>query len=61
MTEPNVTFDVNLNDDDSVKVKISDIKIILSMIDVVQKRGGFTPRDFSSVGSIYDTLIKYVN
>ncbi len=31
-------------------------KLIISMIEVVNKRNGFTPKDFTAVGKIYDKI-----
>lgn len=43
-----------------IVLTIDEAKLILSMIDVVNKRNGFTPKDFTAVGKIFDKLSKDV-
>ena len=52
------TFD--LSSDERVTISIDEIKLMISVIDVVSKRGGFSPRDFSAVGKLYETMVKHV-
>ena len=57
---------VNQSDDDvaveenTVTVPINDVKLILSVIDVVAKRGGFSPMDFKAVGELFEKLSVHV-
>ena len=46
---------------ETVTIPLSDIKLVLSMIDVVSKRGGFSPVDFKAVGELFEKLSVYVN
>jgi hypothetical protein len=39
-----------------ITLSLEEAKLILSMIDVVNKRNGFTPKDFTAVGKIFDKL-----
>lgn len=51
-----VTFDTDKPK--LIVLTIEEAKLILSMIDVVNKRNGFTPKDFTAVGKIFDKLAK---
>jgi hypothetical protein len=57
---------VNQSDDDvvveeqTVTVPVNDVKLILSVIDVVAKRGGFSPMDFKAVGELFEKLSVHV-
>jgi hypothetical protein len=57
---------VNQIDDDvvveeqKVTVPLTDVKLILSVIDVVAKRGGFSPMDFKTVGDLFEKLSVHV-
>ena len=58
---------VNQTDDDDVVVEeqtvtvhLTDVKLILSVIDVVAKRGGFSPMDFKAVGELFEKLSVHV-
>lgn len=54
------------NDDDvfveeqTVPVPLNDVKLILSVIDVIAKRGGFSPMDFKAVGDLFEKLSVHV-
>tara|TARA_B110000208_G_scaffold6554_1_gene8388 strand:+ start:7341 stop:7547 length:207 start_codon:yes stop_codon:yes gene_type:complete len=50
------TFTVN--EEIKVTISLDEVKLMVNVIDVVTKRGGFTPRDFSAVGKLYETMIK---
>ena len=52
----NVVVDV-----ETVTIPINDVKLVLSVIDVVSKRGGFSPMDFKAVGELYEKLSVHVN
>ena len=43
-----------------VSVSSDDIKTILSVINVVSRRGGFVPSEFGVVGSLFDKFSKFV-
>lgn len=51
-----VTFDTDKPK--PIVLTVEEAKLILSMIDVVNKRNGFTPKDFTAVGKIFDKLSK---
>lgn len=51
-----VTFDTDKPK--AIVLTIEEAKLILSMIDVINKRNGFTPKDFTPVGKIFDKLSK---
>lgn len=51
-----VTFDTEKQQ--PIVLTIEDAKLILSMIEVVNKRNGFSPKDFTAVGKIFDKLTK---
>lgn len=46
--------------EETVTVSLNDVKLILSVIDVVSRRGGFLPGDFKTVGELYDKLNIYI-
>jgi hypothetical protein len=52
--------DVTVDKKDSVTIQLDDVKLILSVIDVVSKRGGFLPMDFKIVGELYEKLSIHV-
>lgn len=39
-----------------VSIPLQDVKLVLSVIDVISKRGGFSPMDFRAVGELYEKL-----
>jgi len=47
-------------EEQNVKVPLQDVKLILSVIDVVSKRGGFSPMDFKTVGDLFEKLSVHV-
>lgn len=47
-------------EEQNVTVPLQDVKLILSVIDVVAKRGGFSPMDFRAVGELYEKLSVHV-
>lgn len=47
-----------INEKKNVTITLDEVKLMVNVIDVVTKRGGFTPRDFSVVGKLYETMIK---
>ena len=49
-----------MGNDKKIELTIEDVKLMLSLIEVITKRGGFTPRDFTAVGKIHDKLIKFI-
>lgn len=44
----------------NVVVPIEDVKLILSVIDAIAKRGGFLPVDFKTVGDLFEKLSVHV-
>lgn len=52
------TFDINTTE--KVTISMDEVKLIIHVIDIVAKRGGFVPRDFLAVGKLYDNLIAHV-
>ena len=56
MSEIENTF--NLNEEKKVTISIEEVKLIINFIDVITKRGGFTPRDFLAVGKLYEEMCK---
>ena len=53
-----VAPDVSSNE--TVSISLDEIKLMISVIDVVSKRGEFSPRDFSAVGKLYEMMVKHV-
>lgn len=49
-----------INEEKKVTISLVEVKLIVNFIDVIAKRGGFTPRDFSAVGNLYETMIKHL-
>ena len=47
-------------EEQTVAVPLHDVKLILSVIDVVAKRGGFSPMDFKAVGDLFEKLSVHV-
>ncbi len=44
---------------EQVVINVSDIKHILNMIEVISRRGGFSPKEFVAVGNIYEKMCNY--
>lgn len=51
---------VNQTEDENVTISLNDVKIILNVIDVISKRGGFSPMDFKAVGELFEKLSVHV-
>ena len=55
---------VNQTDDDveeeTVTIHLNDVKLVLSVFEVVSKRGGFSPMDFKAVGELFEKLYVHV-
>lgn len=47
-------------EEDTVTIPLNDVKLVISVIDVVSKRGGFSPLDFKAVGELYEKLSVHV-
>jgi hypothetical protein len=47
-------------EEETVTIPLNDVKLVLSVIDVVSKRGGFSPMDFKTVGDLYEKLSVHV-
>lgn len=47
-------------DEETVTIPLNYVKIVLSVIDVVAKRGGFSPMDFKAVGDLFEKLSVHV-
>lgn len=45
---------------ENVTISLTEIKLMLSVIDVVAKRGGFLPADFKIVGELFDKLSVHI-
>ena len=60
MTDIETDETFNINTEDKVTISLEDAKLMLSVIEVITKRGGFMPRDFTAVGKIYDKMIGFV-
>lgn len=60
-TVVNLTNDeVVVVEEETVTIPLNDVKLILSVIDVVAKRGGFSPMDFKAVGDLFQRLYVHV-
>ena len=44
----------------NVTISLMEVKLMLSVIDVVAKRGGFLPADFKIVGDLFEKLSIHV-
>jgi hypothetical protein len=44
---------------DNIEFSSNDIKLLLSMIDIISKRNGFLPIDFKVVGNLYEKLSSF--
>ena len=60
MTDIETDETFNINTEDKVTISLEDAKLMLSVIEVITKRGGFMPRDFTAVGKIYDKMSGFV-
>jgi len=58
-TVVNQTADVVV-EEQTVTIPLNDVKLVLSVIDVISKRGGFSPMDFKAVGELFEKLSVHV-
>ena len=47
-------------EEETVTIPLNDVKLVLSVIEVVSKRGGFSPMDFKAVGELFEKLSVHV-
>ena len=59
-TVVNQTDDEVVVEEETVTIPLNDVKLIISVIDVVSKRGGFSPMDFKVVGELFEKLSIHV-
>ena len=59
-TVVNQTDDEVVVEEETVIIPLNDVKLVLSVIDVVSKRGGFSPMDFKAVGELFEKLSIHV-
>ena len=59
-TVVNHTDDEVVVEEETVTIPLNDVKLIISVIDVVSKRGGFSPMDFKVVGELFEKLSIHV-
>ena len=59
-TVVNQTADDVVVEGDTVTIPLNDVKLILSVIEVVSKRGGFLPMDFKAVGELFEKLSVHI-
>jgi len=59
-TVVNQTDDEVVVEEETVTIPLNDVKLVLSVIDVVSKRGGFSPMDFKAVGELFEKLSIHV-
>ena len=52
--------EVVVEEEETVTIPLNDVKLVLSVIDVVSKRGGFSPMDFKAVGELFEKLSVHV-
>lgn len=45
---------------ENVTISLTEVKLMLSVIDVVAKRGGFLPADFKIVGELFEKLSVHI-
>jgi len=50
----------DVSPNETISITLDEIKLMINVIEVVSKRGGFSPRDFSAVGKLYEMMIKHV-
>lgn len=62
MSDKTVVNEVNdeIVVEEPVTVSLKDVKLMLTVIDVVSRRGGFSPGDFKVVGELFDKLNIYI-
>ena len=49
-----------MSDADKITVQFSDIKAVVSIIDIVSERGAFKGQELSIVGTLRDKLAAYI-
>lgn len=54
--QPVVEEELETEVEDSVSIPLSDVKLVVNVIDVIAKRGGFAPADFKAVGELFEKL-----
>lgn len=59
-TVVNQTDDEVVVEEKNISIPLQDVKLILSVIDVVAKRGGFSPMDFKAVGDLFEKLSVHI-
>lgn len=59
-TVVNQTTDDVVVEEETVTIPLNDVKLILSVIEVVSKRGGFLPMDFKAVGELFEKLSVHI-
>lgn len=59
-TVVNQTDDEVVVEEETVTIPLNDVKLVLSVIDVVSKRGGFSPMDFKAVGELFEKLSVHI-
>lgn len=59
-TVVNQTDDEVVVEEETVSIPLNDVKLVLSVIDVVSKRGGFSPMDFKAVGELFEKLSVHI-
>ena len=52
--------DDDVVEEETLTIPANDVKLVISVIDVVAKRGGFLPMDFKAVGELYEKLSNHV-
>ena len=45
-----------MNDELTTNITLSDIKLLISLIDVCSARGAFRPNEFAPIAAVYDKL-----
>lgn len=56
LVEVEQTF--KIEEEKKITITLDEVNLMVNVIDVIAKRGGFNPRDFTAVGRLYDTMIK---
>lgn len=46
----------NMNDELTTNITLSDIKLLISLIDVCSARGAFRPNEFAPIAGVYEKL-----
>ena len=49
-----------MSDTDKITIQFSDIKAVVSIIDIVSERGAFKGQELTIVGALRDKLAKYI-